>query len=91
MVDKAQRKGWYGGYSKTTKPGDLFIIDGKHVGFINQVRNDGTFATIEGNVSDGCRSLIRSWRDGWNHQHPRALALPALRQSLTATDSTTPA
>ena len=49
MVDKAQRKGWYGGHSKTTKPGDLFIIDGKHVGFINQVRNDGTFATIEGN------------------------------------------
>jgi hypothetical protein len=29
------------------------------------VRNDGTFATIEGNASDGCRSLIRSWRDGW--------------------------
>jgi hypothetical protein len=65
MVDKAQRKGWYGGHSKTTKPGDLFIIDGKHVGFINQVRNDGTFATIEGNASDGVRALIRSWRDGW--------------------------
>jgi hypothetical protein len=65
MVDKAQRKGWYGGHSRNTKPGDLFIIDGKHVGFINQVRNDGTFATIEGNASDGCRSLIRSWRDGW--------------------------
>jgi hypothetical protein len=65
MVDKAKKLGWYKGHGRNTKPGDLFIIDGKHVGFINQLRNDGTFVTVEGNAMDGVRSLVRSWRDGW--------------------------
>ena len=65
MVSKARAKGWYGSFSKNTKPGDLFIIDGLHVGFVNALNKDGTFQTIEGNASNGCRSLIRSWGDGW--------------------------
>lgn len=73
MVDRAQRKGWYTGHSKSTKPGDLFIIDGLHVGFINRVLNDGTFETVEGNASNGVRSLVRSWSDGW-----RVISIPGV-------------
>lgn len=65
MVDRARKKGWYGGHSKWTKPGDLFIIDGRHVGFVNSINKDGTFTTLEGNASNGVRSLVRSWSDGW--------------------------
>lgn len=65
MVAKAKRKGWYGSFTRDTKPGDLFIIDGVHVGFINALNNDGTFQTVEGNAQNGVRSLIRAWRDGW--------------------------
>jgi len=65
MVRRAKRKGWYTGHSRNTKPGDFFIIDGKHVGLVNSLNNDGTFTTIEGNASDAVRSLVRSWRDGW--------------------------
>jgi hypothetical protein len=65
MVARAKRKGWYGGHSKATKPGDLFIIDGKHVGLVNSLNKDGTFSTVEGNAMDGVRSLTRAWSDGW--------------------------
>jgi hypothetical protein len=65
MVDKARKKGWYTGHSKNTKPGDLFIIDGKHVGFINAINKDGTFQTCEGNAANGVRSYVRAWSDGW--------------------------
>ncbi len=44
---------------------DLFIIDGKHVGFVNALNKDGTFQTIEGNAANGVRSYTRSWSDGW--------------------------
>lgn len=73
MVDKAQRKGWYSGHSKSTKPGDLFIIDGLHVGFINQLRPDGRFLTLEGNAANGVRSYVRSWADGW-----RVISIPGV-------------
>jgi hypothetical protein len=65
MVDRARKKGWYRAHSKWTKPGDLFIIDGRHVGFVNWINKDGTFTTLEGNASNGVRSLVRSWSDGW--------------------------
>lgn len=65
MVSKAKRKGWYKPHGRSTKPGDLFIIDGLHVGFINSLNNNGTFETVEGNASNGVRSLTRSWADGW--------------------------
>lgn len=65
MVAAARKKGWYGPHDKNTKPGDLFIIDGKHVGFINALNSDGTFQTVEGNANNGVRSYIRSWADGW--------------------------
>ena len=65
MVARAKRKGWYKPPGKTTKPGDLFIIDGKHVGFVNSLNNDGTFQTVEGNAADGVRSYTRAWNDGW--------------------------
>lgn len=65
MVARAKRKGWYHAPGKTTKPGDLFIIDGRHVGFVNALNNDGTFQTVEGNAANGVRSYTRAWRDGW--------------------------
>ena len=65
MVARAKRKGWYKAHGKYTAPGDLFIIDGLHVGFINALNKDGTFQTVEGNASNGVRSLTRSWSDGW--------------------------
>ena len=65
MVAKAKKKGWYTGHSKNTKPGDLFIIDGKHVGFVNALNKNGTFQTVEGNAANGVRSYVRSWSDGW--------------------------
>ena len=65
MVARARRKGWYGPHGKNTKPGDLFIIDGKHVGFVNALNKDGTFQTIEGNAANGVRSYTRAWSDGW--------------------------
>jgi len=64
MVEKASKKGWYGGVNKHTKPGDLFIINGKHVGFINTL-NGAYFTTVEGNAANGVRSYTRTWRDGW--------------------------
>ena len=73
MVDKAQRKGWYGGVSRNTKPGDLFIIDGKHVGFINALLSGNRFQTVEGNANDGVRSYVRSWADGW-----RVISIPGV-------------
>jgi len=73
MVDKARRKGWYGGVSRNTKPGDLFIIDGKHVGFINALLTGNRFQTVEGNANDGVRSYVRSWADGW-----RVISIPGV-------------
>jgi hypothetical protein len=73
MVSKARAKGWYTEHSKTTKPGDLFIIDGLHVGFINQLRPDGRFSTVEGNAANGVRSYVRSWADGW-----RVISIPGV-------------
>ena len=73
MVARAKRKGWYGPHGKFTAPGDLFIIDGLHVGFVNALNSDGTFQTIEGNASNGVRSLTRSWSDGW-----RVISIPGV-------------
>ena len=73
MVDKAQRLGWYGPAGKNTKPGDLFIRNGVHVGFINVVRKDGRFETIEGNVAQGVRAYVRAWSDGW-----RVISIPGV-------------
>ncbi len=52
-------------YLRFQRDGDLFIIDGKHVGFVNALNKDGTFQTIEGNAANGVRSYTRSWSDGW--------------------------
>ena len=73
MVRRARAKGWYTTGNARTRPGDLFIIDGRHVGFVNRVRNDGRFETIEGNASDGVRSLLRAWSDGW-----RVISIPGV-------------
>lgn len=47
-------------------PGSLFLIRGKHIGFVlSAPKGSSTFRTIEGNAGDACRSLTRAWRDGW--------------------------
>lgn len=65
MVTTAKRRGWYGYGNDSTRPGDLFIIDGLHVGFVWSLLSGGRFSTIEGNSQDSVRSVVRSWRDGW--------------------------
>lgn len=65
MYDRAQAKGWLRDGSQKAKPGDLFIIDGLHVGLLNYTMSGGLFSTLEGNAQNGVRSLTRSWRDGW--------------------------
>ena len=79
MVTRAKRKGWYKPHGKTTKPGDLFIIAGLHVGFVNYLNKDGTFQTLEGNASNGVRSLTRSWSDGW-----QVISIPGVGLPLPA-------
>ncbi len=65
MYDRARAKGWLHDGSQKTNPGDLFIIDGRHVGFVNSTMSGGLFTTLEGNAQNGVRSLTRSWKDGW--------------------------
>jgi hypothetical protein len=65
MVSKAKAKGWLHPGTGQAKPGDLFIISGTHVGFVNSVPDAKTFWTIEGNHQDGVGSCLRAWSDGW--------------------------
>ena len=66
MVARAKRRKWYGPHGRATRPGDMFIIAGRHVGLINAVNKDGrTFVTVEGNAANGVRSYTRAWSDGW--------------------------
>jgi len=60
----AEKKGWVAPYG-TARPGDLFIIPGRHVGFINSIEGGATFTTIEGNFQDSVGTALRSFKDGW--------------------------
>ena len=64
MFDAAKRKGFIVGYGEA-RPGDMFIIRGLHVGFINSLEGGGTFTTIEGNHQDSVANVLRSFKDGW--------------------------
>ena len=62
---RAAERGWLKGRGNRNTPmGALFLIDGRHIGFVLEA-GDTYFTTVEGNASDGCRSLTRAWSDGW--------------------------
>jgi hypothetical protein len=65
MADRAKAKGWLLPGNGQAKPGDMFIIPGRHVGFVNSVPDAKTFWTIEGNHQDSVAACLRAWSDGW--------------------------
>lgn len=81
LYERAHANGWVERGDSHTPPGSLFVIPGRHVGFVWQAYRDGTFLTIEGNSGDAVRSNRRSWDDGWE-----AIVLP--RTGTTAPTAT---
>jgi len=65
LYEAAHKEGWVHRGDAYTPPGSLFIIPGRHVGFVWEAYHDGTFLTLEGNSANGVRSNRRAWDDGW--------------------------
>lgn len=66
MAERADKRGWHVPGGAWVPPGALFIIPGRHVGFVTQSFRDGSFATLEGNSADAVRTTLRRWDDGWS-------------------------
>jgi len=67
VYDRAKVNGWVWKPTagRVVKPASVFIIRGKHVGYVLRGYSDGTFQTLEANASNAIRSLRRQWSDGW--------------------------
>ena len=75
---RATERGWVKAGGATTPPGSLFLIAGKHIGFVLE-SSSRYFRTVEGNAGNACASLTRAWSDGW-----QAVVAPGLGTSSPA-------